>query len=150
MPQDLRFVPVVNDSTSFAAMSSTTTTARMQLPLADAYTIVFDATSVAGTSPTCDIVMQTSWDKGTTYINVPLRSAQISAAGVHWNMMRMGPSYAAAAATQAGVADTGGAVNANFHFDPQYVKFKATVAGTSPVFTVKIHIFCVPRGSSQL
>lgn len=149
MSYGLQPVAVINNSTSLAAISTTTTTSVMNVGLADAYTVVFDVTSAAGTSPTCDIVMQTSWDKGTTYINCPLRSAQISAAGVHWNMFRMGPSYAAAAATQAGVADTGGAVNANFHFDPQYVKFKATIGGTSPVFTVKIHVFASHLGRSD-
>jgi hypothetical protein len=133
---------------SFGAIAATTTSSVLNLNNADAYAIVFDASSVTGTSPTCDIVMQVSYDKGTTYINAPLRSAQITSAGVHWNVMRRGLGWGEAALTQAGVADTGGALNKNFVFDPAYVKFKATIGGTNPSFTLKVHIFEVPLGTN--
>lgn len=141
------YLPVFVNNYSFGAIAATTTSSVINVPQAEEYTIIFDASSVTGTSPTCDIVMQTSYDKGTTYINVPLRSAQISAAGIHVNTMRAGLGWGEAALTQAGVADTGGAVNKNFIFDPQYVKFKATIGGTNPSFTLKVHIFCHPLGS---
>jgi hypothetical protein len=143
MPQALRPISVTNVA-GLGTLTSTTTSTATQLPLADSYTVVFDVSSVSGTSPTYDIVMQTSWDKGTTYINCPLRSAQITTAGVHWNMFSAN-HFDFVAATQAGVADTGGAVNKDFIFDPQYVKFKVTVGGTSPSAVVAVRVFCVPR-----
>lgn len=147
MSQGLMQVNPVN-VTGLGTIAATTTSAVTNLGLCDAYAIVFDASSVTGTSPTCDIVMQVSYDGGTTYINAPLRSAQITAAGVHWNVMRRGLGWGEAALTQAGVADTGGAVNKNFVFDPRYVKFKATIGGTNPSFNLKIHIFGIPLGTN--
>lgn len=146
MAQGLQLMNPVN-VLGLGTITSTTTSSVTALPLSDVYTVVFDVGTVSGTSPTCDIVMQVSYDKGTTYINAPLRSAQITATGVHWNVFRGGLGWGEAAATQAGVADTGGAVNKNFVFDPQYVKFKATIAGTSPSFVLKIHVFAWPLGT---
>lgn len=146
MAQNLNY-PVAVANYTFNAIATTTTSTAISVPQAEEYAIVFDCTAATGTSPTCDIVMQTSWDKGTTYINCPLRSAQIGAAGVHWNVMRAGLGWGEAALTQAGVADTGGALNKNFIFDPQYVKFKATIGGTNPAVTVKVHIFAHPLGT---
>jgi hypothetical protein len=147
MSQSLQPINVTEIS-GLGTLTTTTTSTAARLPLAERYTVVFDVASVSGTSPTYDIVMQTSWDKGTTYINCPLRSAQITAAGVHWNSFSLG-NAGFAALTQAGVADTGGAVNKDFVFDPQYVKFKVTVAGTSPSAVVKIHVFAVSRGGER-
>lgn len=148
MAQGLQKVAPVN--LSVGAVTATGTSSVMALPLADSYTIVFDVSSVTGTSPTLDIVMQCSYDKGTTYINMPLRSAQITAAGIHVNTLRRGLGWGEAATTQAGVADTGGAVNKNFVFDPDYVQFKYTIAGTSPSFTLKIHVFANQLGMGSI
>lgn len=147
MPQSLNPVTVV-EVAGMGTVTATTTSSKATLPLAERYTVVIDVSSVTGTSPTYDFVMQTSYDKGTTYINCPLRSAQVTAAGVHWNTFNFG-NLGFAATTQAGVADTGGAVNKDFVFDPQYVKFKVTVGGTSPSAVVKIHVFTVARGGER-
>src|SRR5256885_5461461 len=50
--------------------------------------IVINVTTATGTSPTLDGVFQASIDKGTTYANLPLRTAQITAAGVHYFTFR--------------------------------------------------------------
>lgn len=128
-------------------ITQTTTSSAIALPIADVYSIVFDVGAGTGTSPTLDIVMQVSYDKGTTYVNAPLRSAQFTtSAVVAWNTLRRGLGWGEAASTQSGIADTGGAVNKNFVFDPQYVKFKATAGGTSPSFTLKVYVFSDPLG----
>jgi len=129
------------------AAAVTATSAAFAVPVADEFSILISVTTATGTSPTCDIVFQNSFDKGTTYVNLPIRSAQITAAGTHWFTLRRGLGWGEAAFNQALVADTGGALAKNVVFDPGYMKFKYTIGGTNPVFTFKVAFFCNPRGS---
>ena len=146
MPQGLlRVMPVVQTVTAAAA---TATSSAFSAPLADVYTILINVTTATGTSPTCDVVFQGSYDKGTTYVNLPLRSAQMTAAGVHWFTFRRGLGWGEAAFNQALVADTGGALAKNVVFDPEYMKFKYTIGGTSPVFTFNVVVFAEARGNA--
>lgn len=128
--------------------TSTTTSAALRWPLADEFSILLNVTTVSGSTPLMDVVFQTSIDKGTTYANIPIRSAQITAAGVHWFTLRRGLGWGEAAFNQAGVADTGGALAKNCVFDHEYMKLKATVAGTTPSYTFSLVVFCNPRGSN--
>lgn len=146
MSQGLYVIPVVVSSVSAAA--ATATSGVVRCPLADEYSICVNVTAATGTSPTMDIVFLGSTDKGTTYVNLPLRSAQMTAAGVHWFSFRRGLGWGEAAFNQALVADTGGALAKNVVFDPQYVKYKYTIGGTNPSFTFTVNIFCNPRGSN--
>lgn len=147
MAQSLLQVNPIN-VLGLGTLTTTTTSSVTALPLAESYTIVFDVGAGGGSTPTCDIVMQVSYDKGTTYINAPIRGTQVTTgANLDWITFHNGLGYSAAAATQAGVADTGGILAKNFAFDPTYVKFKCTLSGTSPSFVTKIHIFSNPLGS---
>jgi hypothetical protein len=146
MSQGLYLTPV--SVTSVAAAAATATSSAINVGIADEYSILINCTAATGTSPTMDVVFQTSFDKGTTYANMPLRSAQLTAAGVHWFTFRRGCGWGEAAFNQALVADTGGALAKNVVFDPQYVKFKYTIGGTNPAFTFKVCFFIAPRGSN--
>ena len=134
--------------TSVSAAAATATSANISVGKADEYSILINVTTVTGTSPTMDVVFQTSIDKGTTYANMPFRSAQITAAGVHWFTLRRGLGWGEAAFNQAGVADTGGALAKNTVFDPNYVKFKYTIGGTNPAFTFSVTFFSNPLSNT--
>jgi hypothetical protein len=145
MAQNLQLLnPVV---TSVSAAAATATSGVVAVPMADEYSICISVSAATGTSPTMDIVFQGSIDKGTTYVNLPLRSAQMTAAGVHWFTFKRGLGWGEAAFNQALVADTGGALAKNVVFDPQYVKFKYTIGGTNPSFTFKVVVFSNPRSN---
>jgi hypothetical protein len=146
MAQNLLKVPIKQVSVSAAA--ATATASVFAIPLADEYTICINVTAATGTSPTMDIVFLHSIDKGTTFVNAPLRSAQMTAAGVHYFTFKRGLGWGEAAFNQALVADTGGALAKNFVFDPDYIKFKYTIAGTNPSFTFTVNVIANPRSNS--
>lgn len=127
--------PIIRVEVASAAYTTTTTTARFQMPVgADTYQLLFNATTVTGTSPTCDIVLQTSYDKGTTYVNLPLRSTQITAAGLRFWVFKLGLGNNEVA-LESTAASTGGTLAKNCVFDPEYMKAVLTIGGTNPSFT---------------
>lgn len=126
--------PIIKSLVASAAYT-TTTTAAFAMPVgADTYQITFNATAVTGTSPTADIVLQTSYDKGTTYVNLPLRSTQITAAGVRHFVFKLGLGNNEVALENS-AADTGGTLAKNCIFDPEFMKAKVTIGGTNPSVT---------------
>jgi hypothetical protein len=136
---------VQNIQATVTAAAATSSTAALDIGRDDEITVCINVTTATGTSPTLDIVMQHSIDEGTTYVNAPQRTAQITAAGVHYMVFRRGiGSGGEAAFNQAGVADTGGALAKNFVFDSDQIKFKYTIGGTNPVFTFTVNVFSKP------
>jgi hypothetical protein len=143
-PQNLNIIPVRQVSVSAAA--ATATSSAVNGGIADEYTVCVNITAASGTSPTMDIVMQHSIDGGTTYVNAPVRFAQMTATGVHYAVFRNGVGEGGEAAfNQALVADTGGALTKNFVFDGRNLKFKYTIGGTNPSFTFTINVMSKPR-----
>jgi hypothetical protein len=130
-----------------AAEAATATSTAANIGLADWYTLVINVTAVTGTSPTLDCVAQASIDNGTTFVNLPIRSAQITAAGVHFFSFRQGLAGGEVGFNQAGVADTGGALVKDVLFDPRAFKVKSTIAGTNPAFTYTLTVFAMPRSA---
>lgn len=129
MPQSL--LPI-NPKTilTVTAATATATSSAIKLDLADSYTLLINCTAVLNTSPTLDIVMQVSYDLGTTYVNAPIRSAQITAVASQWITFRNRLGDGEAPYNQTTVADTGGALTKDFSFDPRFVKFKYTIGGS--------------------
>lgn len=124
---------------------TTATTSNIALPVADCYTALINVTAVANTSPTIDIVFQASIDGGTTYVNLPLRSAQLTATGCYVMSFRRGLAIGEVGFNNAATADTGGTVNKDCTFDPRYVKIKYTLGGTGGGHAFSINIFAEPR-----
>lgn len=99
------------------------------LPWAASYELLVNVESVAGAG-TMDLVMQTSPDGGTTWVTLPIRTIQLTAAGQYF--IRWQPGIGAGeAATGNAVALTGGALNQNVAHYPKYTRFYATIGGTS-------------------
>lgn len=143
-------IPKFRTAVASAAYTTTTTTAAFNLGgQADTYHLIIRNTAVTGTSPTLDAVLQTSFDDGTTYVNLPIRSTQCTAAGqIHW-VFKMGLG-GNEVALESPAADTGGTLAKNCIFDPRYMKIKFTIAGTNPSFTTMVVAATTPAGSNSI
>lgn len=147
MKQNLR--PRFKTALASATMTTTTTSSAFSLGgLADTYAVVFNVTAASGTSPTLDIILQTSVDGGTTYVNLPLRTTQITAAGRNWLVFKLGLGDNEAA-VESPAAATGGSLAKNCIFDPFFMKAVFTIGGTNPSFTVVAYSAVINSGASD-
>lgn len=129
-------------ATSTAAPAATVKT----LGLGDCYALGLEVTAASGTSPTCDVVLQTSLDNGTTWKDLPIRWTQktTTSAGVpEWIVFRLGLGQNEVALAQV-TADTGGQLAKNCLFDPDQLRVKFTIGGTNPSFTFLVHAMTLP------
>lgn len=128
-----------------AAYTTTTTSSALSLPTGDCYALVIATSAASGTSPTLDIVIQSSYDGGSTYINLPLRFTQVTttaAEAIYFKQGLGGNEVALASLT----ADTGGQLAKNCIFDPNFMKVKVTVGGSTPSITMVMHAAVLPSG----
>lgn len=130
-----------------SAAVATSSTAAFDMGIADCYEIGLEVTAGAtGTSPTLDVVLQSALD-GTTYQDLPLRFAQkttsTNAGTPEYIVFRLGLGENEVALSQT-TADTGGALAKNCLFNPNLMKAKYTIAGTSPTYTFTLHILALP------
>lgn len=127
-------------------VTATASSAAFAMPLFDAATLIMDVTAASGTTPTFDVVYQTSIDGGTTYVNIPWRHTQITAAGINILTVRFGLGVGEAGAETA-VADTGGTLVKPCVFDPAHMKIKYTITATTPSFTFTLYGIFLNAGS---
>lgn len=105
---------------------------------ADAVFLV-NCTAASGTTPTLDIVIQTTNDDGTTWFG-DQRFAQITSASSRTIKMLCRRVEAQAAAEAATLAATGGASAANGPLS-QKIRVLWTIGGTNPSFTFSVVAF---------
>jgi hypothetical protein len=133
-----------------AAYATTTTTAAFNLAgQGDSYHLIIKNNTVTGTTPTLDAVLQTSVDGGTTYVNLPIRTTQATAAGQNHLVFKMGLG-GNEVALESPAADTGGTLAKNCLFDPNFMKIKFTIGGTNPSFTTVVYEAVLPAGSNSI
>jgi len=144
MPSTL-VTPQARTLLTVAATATTATSAALDLGVADSYCLVFNVTTASGTSPVLDIVVQTSPDGGTTYVNMPLRTAQKTATGVSWILFQGCLGRGEAASETGLISNTGGTLAKNCVFDPHHVKIVYTIGGTNPSFAFTVYLFAQPR-----
>ena len=121
-----------------ATIAATTNTGTLTLQVADVYTFAVVCGTVTGTSPTLDVVFQNSPDGGTTWVNMPLRTAQLTAtAAANYFTIPQGRGTNMLADSSA-VAATGGILSENFVMSNKF-RFLLTVGGTNPSFPVSIY-----------
>lgn len=128
-----------------AAYTTTTTSSALSLPTADCYGLHMASSAASGTSPTLDIVLQSSFDGGTTYVNLPIRFTQVTTTASEVIFFKNGLGGNEVALAQV-VADTGGQLAKNCVFDPNFLKVKVTVGGSTPSITMVIHAIALPTG----
>ena len=138
--------PYVKSILASAARTSTST-AKFTMPMADSYTFFVNCTAASGTSPTLDIVYQTSIDGGTTYVDLPWRHAQITSATANILTVRLGLGLGETVVEQA-VADTGGTLAKAAVCDISNMQVKWTVTATTPSFTFSITLIAIGDGAS--
>lgn len=129
-------------SVTVTAAAATASTAAIDMGLGDCFAIIVDVTTATGTSPTCDIVVQSALD-GTNYKDLPLRFTQKTAAAIEHLNFRLGLGNNEVALAQV-AADTGGQLAKNCLFDPHKIKLKYTIGGTNPAFTFTAYIITLP------
>lgn len=140
--------PVKKNLQASAAQTSTTQTTKFVLPVADAYTGFINVTASSGTSPTLDVIWQTSTDGGTTWINVPWRHTQITTSTTEFITFRLGLGIGEVGAEGA-VASTGGTLIKPAVVDVNNMRLQYTIGGTSPSFTFTYDIYMLPKGSQS-
>jgi hypothetical protein len=140
--------PVKKNLQVSAAQTSTTQTTKFVLPVADAYSGVINVTASSGTSPTLDVIWQTSTDGGTTWINVPWRHTQITGTTTEFITFRLGLGIGEVGAEGA-IASTGGTLIKPFVVDVNNMRLQYTIGGTSPSFTFTYDVYMLPKGSQS-
>lgn len=142
-------VPLIKSSIVSTAYTTTVTSAAFALPgQGDSYALILNCTAATGTTPTVDAVVQSSVDGGTTYVNLPLRTTQITAAGVRHIVFKLGLG-GNEVALESTAADTGGTLAKNCLFDPKFMKIKFTVGGTNPSVTIQVFSAALPAASNS-
>ena len=145
MPAGNLLAPIIKVLVASTAHTTTGASTAFEVPVGvDTYQIVLRFTAVTGTSPTCDAQLQTSFDAGTTYINLPIRSTQVTAAGLIYWVFKLGLG-GNEVALESPAAATGGTLAKNCIFDPTKMKVNFTIGGTNPSFTVTILGFFSPK-----
>lgn len=129
--------PIIKSLLASSALTSSTSQAFVMPIGCDTYHLIVYVSAVTGTSPTADFVLQTSVDGGTTYINLPLRSTQVTAAGQIHFVFKLGLGNNEVA-LESPAASTGGTLAKNCVFDPTKMKLAYTLGGTSPSFTTQL------------
>lgn len=129
--------PLTKTLIASTALTSSSSTEFSMPEGCDTYCLIVRVSAVSGTSPTADFVLQTSPDGGTTYINMPMRSTQVTAAGQIWFVFKQGLG-GNEVALESPAASTGGSLAKNVVFDPTKMKLAYTIGGTSPSFTTTL------------
>lgn len=138
--------PIIKVLQASAAQTATTQSTAFVLPKADAYMGYVNVTAASGTSPTLDIVWQTSTDGGTTWISLPLRHTQLTTTGAEFITFRLGLGIGEVGAEGA-AAVTGGTLVKPCVPDVKNMRLNYNIGGTSPSFTFTYTLFAMPQGS---
>lgn len=128
---------------SSAARTATGNSGALELPLADCYAFILDTAAGTGTSPTMDVAVQVTVDDGTTWYTA-YRFAQATTAAAIRRLNVQGMLGRGEAGTEAAIAATGGALNANTVLTRKY-RILWTIGGTNPSFTFAVHLISQPR-----
>jgi len=136
-----------------ANYTASTTTSALTLPPASSYRIIVQLNTVSGTSPTMIVALATSFDGGSTYSEI-ISSNTLSTTGQGDQLLirpylGIGDAAARAATSLLGVADLAAAVVNNGPINPQYVKVRFIVGGTSPSFNATVGVIAVPQDMSD-
>lgn len=141
MPTLRSLFPQTQVLVASATITTNTTSAALTLPSAQSYRFLVSINTVTGTSPTLIATIATSFDGGTTYQDV-LTSTTMSTTGQGCSIVFRPYLASGDVATSQGSSLTSvatinptAATVANGPINPQYIKVKYVVGGTSPSFS---------------
>jgi hypothetical protein len=135
-------------------LTASTTSGALTLPPASSYRIFCQVGTVSGTSPTMVVSFATSFDGGTTY-NTFMSTTTISATGSYQQLiirpyLGFGDTATSASSTLLGTTDLAANIINNGPIDPQHVKVRIVIGGTSPSFgSVNIGLIAIPQDLSD-
>lgn len=129
-------------------ITTTSNSAIFTLPIADSYTFTVVTSSVTGTSPTLDIVYQWSYDGGTTFVNLPWRHTQLTAASTLVFTTRLGLGVGEVSSEQAAASTGGTLAKPATPGDITQMRLAYTLGGTSPSFTLLVLLSALPPGAA--
>lgn len=139
--------PAFDTLVNSVAVTATGVSSTFALKMADTYTFYVVASSVTGTSPTLDIVYQSSYDNGTTFVNLPWRHTQLTAAATLVMTVRLGLGVGEVATEQAAAATGGTLAKPAVPPDVRKMRLSYTAGGTSPSFTLLVLVAYGQAGS---
>jgi hypothetical protein len=136
-----------------AAYTTSTTSAALTLLPGQSYRVIVQVNTVSGTSPTMVVALATSFDAGTTY-NEILSTTTLTTSGSGDQLLirpylGIGDVATRASSTLLGVADIAAAVVNNGPINPQFVKLRFILGGTSPSFTATVGLIALPQDFSE-
>jgi len=141
--------PIIKTLIASNTVTATGASAAFSIGLADTYTFILNVSAASGTTPTFDAVYQTSLDGGTTYVNIPWRHTQITAAGTNFLTVRLGLGIGEVGAESA-VAATGGTLAKPAVVDVAHMKLAYTLTATTPSFTFSLTLFAIGNNASPV
>jgi hypothetical protein len=135
-------------------ITATTTSGALTLPPAQSYRLICQINTVSGTSPTMVMALLTSFDAGATYNEVVSTSTMTTTGLGRQLLIRpylgIGDAATEGSCSLGGVADIAAAVVNNGPINPQFVKVKLIIAGTSPSFSsVSVQYCALPQDASE-
>lgn len=114
------------------------------------YTAILNVTGATGTTETMDVVLASSIDKGTTYVNLPIRFTQITTSATNINLTFRRGFPPIAGQGNVATAATGGLLVKDTLFDPDYMRLTYTIGGTNPTYTGTVTFIWDPVSSGNL
>ena len=143
---------LVAAGTVVSGAPGSTTSAVLTLPLADSYAFVLNVTAITGTSPTLDVALQVTPDGGTTWFDW-LRWAEVTGNTAVTRRMIVQPiqgrgEAATEAAITAGTTNSVLIQNVPMPGALSQIRFRYTIGGTSPNYTLGIFMFAQVKQSA--
>lgn len=135
-------------------ITASTTSGALTLPPASSYRIICQVATVSGTSPTMVMAIATSLDGGTTY-NEVVSTSTMTTTGLGQQLLirpylGIGDAATTASTSLLGTADLAAAVVNNGPINPQFIKVRLILGGTSPSFgSVNVFVCAVPQDLSD-
>lgn len=140
--------PTIQRVINSLTITTTSNSAVFNMPLADSYTFTVVTSSVTGTSPTLDIVYQWSYDGGTTFVNLPWRHTQLTAATTLVMSVRLGLGVGEVASEQAAASTGGTLAKPACPGDLTQMRLSYTLGGTNPSFVLLVLLTALPAGAA--
>lgn len=138
---------------TLATVTTSSTTANLTLPPSSSYRVMVEVQTVSGTSPTLIVAIATSFNAGTTYDEI-LSTTTLTTSGQGDQLLirpylGIGDVATRAAMALLGTAEIAAAVVNNGPIDPQHIKIRWVVGGTSPSFAFQVGVLAVPQDLSD-
>lgn len=135
-------------------LTTNTTSAALVLPPASSYRIICQVNTASGTGPGLVMALATSMDGGVTY-NEIVSTNTVTTTGVGQQLLirpylGIGDAATAAASSLLGTADIAAGVVNNGPINPQFIKLRFILSGTTPSFSsVNVFVGAVPQDLSD-